>query len=150
LLARHVATLLVATSLRVYAAGRRHPGHPLDGRDQRAGPWLARHHAPVPGARRRLSEVKQAASVLEAIELESLRARRDPVPPGGHHRTKLTLPADVRCRPLRFELQIFMTTPAGTLVHRGATTFAAIAPCERTRSARWSSRRSAAPAVQSR
>lgn len=32
-LARHVATLLVATFLRVYAAGRRHLGHPLDGHD---------------------------------------------------------------------------------------------------------------------
>jgi hypothetical protein len=32
-LARHVATLLVATFLRVYAAGRRHLGHPLDGKD---------------------------------------------------------------------------------------------------------------------
>jgi hypothetical protein len=32
-LARHVATLLVATFLRVYAAGRRHLGHPLDGQD---------------------------------------------------------------------------------------------------------------------
>jgi hypothetical protein len=33
LLARHVATLLVATYLRVYAAGRSHLGHPLDGQD---------------------------------------------------------------------------------------------------------------------
>jgi hypothetical protein len=33
LLAKHVATLLVATFLRVYAAGRRHLGHPLDGHD---------------------------------------------------------------------------------------------------------------------
>jgi hypothetical protein len=32
-LAKHVATLLVATFLRVYAAGRRHLGHPLDGHD---------------------------------------------------------------------------------------------------------------------
>jgi hypothetical protein len=32
-LARHVATLLVATFLRVYAAGRRHLGHPLEGQD---------------------------------------------------------------------------------------------------------------------
>ncbi|MGI8478952.1 MAG: hypothetical protein ACR2M2_03705 [Gaiellaceae bacterium] len=32
-LARHVATLLVATFLRVYVAGRRHLGHPLDGKD---------------------------------------------------------------------------------------------------------------------
>ena len=32
-LAGHVATLLVATFLRVYAAGRRHLGHPLDGHD---------------------------------------------------------------------------------------------------------------------
>ena len=32
-LARHAATLLVATFLRVYAAGRRHLGHPLDGQD---------------------------------------------------------------------------------------------------------------------
>lgn len=32
-LAKGVATLLVATFLRVYAAGRRHLGHPLDGRD---------------------------------------------------------------------------------------------------------------------
>ena len=32
-LARHIATLLVATFLRVYAAGRRHLGHPLDGQD---------------------------------------------------------------------------------------------------------------------
>jgi hypothetical protein len=32
-LARHVATLFVATFLRVYAAGRRHLGHPLDGQD---------------------------------------------------------------------------------------------------------------------
>ena len=32
-LARHVATLLVATFLRVYATGRRHLGHPLDGQD---------------------------------------------------------------------------------------------------------------------
>ncbi len=32
-LAQSVATLLVATFLRVYAAGRRHLGHPLDGRD---------------------------------------------------------------------------------------------------------------------
>lgn len=32
-LARHVATLLVATFLRVYAAGRRHLNHPLDGND---------------------------------------------------------------------------------------------------------------------
>lgn len=32
-LAQHVATLLVATFLRVYAAGRRHLGHPLDGHD---------------------------------------------------------------------------------------------------------------------
>jgi len=32
-LARHVATLLVATFLRVYAAGRRHLNHPLDGHD---------------------------------------------------------------------------------------------------------------------
>ena len=32
-LARHVATLLVATFLRVYAAGRRHLGHPLDAQD---------------------------------------------------------------------------------------------------------------------
>lgn len=35
-LARHVATLLVATFLRVYAAGRRHLGHPLDGADPEA------------------------------------------------------------------------------------------------------------------
>jgi hypothetical protein len=33
ILARHVATLLVATFLRVYAAGRRHLGHPLEGQD---------------------------------------------------------------------------------------------------------------------
>ena len=33
LLARHVATLFVATYLRVYAAGRNHLGHPLDGQD---------------------------------------------------------------------------------------------------------------------
>ncbi|HUQ81772.1 MAG TPA: hypothetical protein VM076_11560 [Gemmatimonadaceae bacterium] len=32
-LARHAATLLVATFLRVYAAGRRHVGHPLEGQD---------------------------------------------------------------------------------------------------------------------
>jgi hypothetical protein len=32
-LAKHVATLLVATFLRVYAAGRRHLSHPLDGQD---------------------------------------------------------------------------------------------------------------------
>ena len=32
-LAKSVATLLVATFLRVYAAGRRHLGHPLDGHD---------------------------------------------------------------------------------------------------------------------
>ena len=32
-LATSVATLLVATFLRVYAAGRRHLGHPLDGKD---------------------------------------------------------------------------------------------------------------------
>jgi hypothetical protein len=32
-LAKHVATLLVATFLRVYAAGRRHLAHPLDGQD---------------------------------------------------------------------------------------------------------------------
>lgn len=32
-LARHVATLLVATFLRVYAAGRCHLGHPLEGQD---------------------------------------------------------------------------------------------------------------------
>ena len=32
-LAKSVATLLVATFLRVYAAGRRHLGHPLDGQD---------------------------------------------------------------------------------------------------------------------
>ena len=32
-LARHVATLLVATFLRVYATGRRHLGHPLEGQD---------------------------------------------------------------------------------------------------------------------
>lgn len=32
-LARHVATLLVATYLRVYAVGRSHLGHPLDGQD---------------------------------------------------------------------------------------------------------------------
>jgi len=32
-LARHVATLLVATFLRVYLARRRHLGHPLDGKD---------------------------------------------------------------------------------------------------------------------
>jgi hypothetical protein len=32
-LAQSVATLLVATFLRVYAAGRRHLGHPLDGHD---------------------------------------------------------------------------------------------------------------------
>lgn len=32
-LARHAATLLVATFLRVYAAGRRHLGHPLEGQD---------------------------------------------------------------------------------------------------------------------
>jgi hypothetical protein len=32
-LARHVGTLLVATFLRVYVAGRRHLGHPLDGKD---------------------------------------------------------------------------------------------------------------------
>jgi hypothetical protein len=32
-LAQSVATLLVATFLRVYAAGRRHLGHPLDGQD---------------------------------------------------------------------------------------------------------------------
>jgi hypothetical protein len=32
-LARHVGTLLVATFLRVYLAGRRHLGHPLDGND---------------------------------------------------------------------------------------------------------------------
>lgn len=32
-LAQHVITLLVATFLRVYAAGRRHLGHPLDGHD---------------------------------------------------------------------------------------------------------------------
>jgi hypothetical protein len=32
-LAQHLATLLVATFLRVYVAGRRHLGHPLDGHD---------------------------------------------------------------------------------------------------------------------
>jgi hypothetical protein len=32
-LAKHIATLLVATFLRVYAAGRRHLAHPLDGQD---------------------------------------------------------------------------------------------------------------------
>jgi hypothetical protein len=32
-LAKHVAKLLVATFLRVYVAGRRHLGHPLDGQD---------------------------------------------------------------------------------------------------------------------
>lgn len=32
-LARHVGTLLVATFLRVYIAGRQHLGHPLDGQD---------------------------------------------------------------------------------------------------------------------
>jgi hypothetical protein len=35
-LAKSVATLLVATFLRVYAAGRRHLGHPLDGQDPEA------------------------------------------------------------------------------------------------------------------
>ncbi len=33
LLAQHIATLLVAVFLRVYAAGRRHLNHPLDGQD---------------------------------------------------------------------------------------------------------------------
>jgi hypothetical protein len=64
-LARHVATLLVATFLRVYAAGRRHLGHPLDGQDPdvlRAIVEEQRHHA--------RAEDRSARLFLEAVHAE--------------------------------------------------------------------------------
>jgi hypothetical protein len=64
-LARHVATLLVATFLRVYAAGRRHLGHPLDGQDPdvlRAIVEEQRDHA--------RAEDRSARLFLEAVHAE--------------------------------------------------------------------------------
>jgi hypothetical protein len=64
-LARHVATLLVATFLRVYAAGRRHLGHPLDGHD----PEVLR--AIVEDQRERArAETRSARLFLEAVHAE--------------------------------------------------------------------------------
>jgi hypothetical protein len=64
-LAKGVATLLVATFLRVYAAGRRHLGHPLDGRDPdvlRAIVEEQREHA--------RAEDRSARLFLEAVHAE--------------------------------------------------------------------------------
>lgn len=64
-LARHVATLLVATFLRVYAAGRRHLGHPLDGQAPdvlRAIVEQQRDHA--------RAEDRSARLFLEAVHAE--------------------------------------------------------------------------------
>jgi hypothetical protein len=64
-LARHAATLLVATFLRVYAAGRRHLGHPLDGQDPdvlRAIVEEQRDHA--------RAEDRSARLFLEAVHAE--------------------------------------------------------------------------------
>ena len=64
-LARHVATLLVATFLRVYAAGRRHLGHPLDGQD----PDVLRTIVEDQRERAR-AEDRSARLFLEAIHAE--------------------------------------------------------------------------------
>jgi len=64
-LARHVATLLVATFLRVYAAGRRHLGHPLDGQD----PDVLRAIVDEQRAKAR-AEDRSARLFLEAIHAE--------------------------------------------------------------------------------
>ena len=64
-LARHVATLLVATFLRVYAAGRRHLGHPLDGQD----PDVLRTIVEEQRANAR-AEDRSARLFLEAIHAE--------------------------------------------------------------------------------
>jgi hypothetical protein len=64
-LARHVATLLVATFLRVYAAGRRHLGHPLDGQD----PDVLRAIVEEQRAKAR-AEDRSARLFLEAIHAE--------------------------------------------------------------------------------
>jgi hypothetical protein len=64
-LARHVGTLLVATFLRVYVAGRRHLGHPLDGKDPdvlRAIVEEQRHQA--------RAEERSARLFLEAVHAE--------------------------------------------------------------------------------
>jgi hypothetical protein len=64
-LARHVATLLVATFLRVYAAGRRHLCHPLDGQDPdvlRAIVEEQREHA--------RAEARSVRLFLEAVHAE--------------------------------------------------------------------------------
>jgi hypothetical protein len=64
-LARHVATLLVATFLRVYAAGRRHLGHPLDGHD----PDVLRAIVEAQRANAR-AEHRSARLFLEAVHAE--------------------------------------------------------------------------------
>jgi hypothetical protein len=64
-LARYVATLLVATFLRVYAAGRRHLGHPLEGRD----PDLLRAIIEEQRERAR-AEDRSARLFLEAMHAE--------------------------------------------------------------------------------
>lgn len=65
LLARHVSTLLVATFLRVFATGRRHLGHPLDGQD----PDVLR--AIVEDQRDRArAETRSARLFLEAVHAE--------------------------------------------------------------------------------
>jgi hypothetical protein len=64
-LARHAAALLVATFLRVYAAGRRHLGHPLDGHDPdalRAIVEEQRDHA--------RAEARSVRLFLEAVHAE--------------------------------------------------------------------------------
>ena len=64
-LARHVGTLLVATFLRVYLAGRRHVGHPLAGQDPdvlRAIVEQQRDHA--------RAEDRSARLFLEAVHAE--------------------------------------------------------------------------------
>jgi hypothetical protein len=65
LLAQHVATLLVAIFLRVYAAGRRHLGHPLDGQD----PDVLRTIVEEQRAKAR-AEDHSARLFLEAIHAE--------------------------------------------------------------------------------
>ena len=64
-IARHVATLLVATYLRVYAAGRCHLGHPLEGQD----PDVLRAIVEEQRARAR-AEDRSARLFLEGVHTE--------------------------------------------------------------------------------
>jgi hypothetical protein len=64
-LARHVTTLLVATFLRVFVAGRRHLGHPLDGQD----PDMLRAIVEEQRERAR-AETRSVRLFLEAVHAE--------------------------------------------------------------------------------